>query len=338
MKKLIVFLYLIAFVAQPSASVAQYKQVPLVEDFTSWGCAPCADVPPYLDPFLSSRPWIAAVAYHYNVGQPLDTMYMEYRYPQWKRLRYYDIYGIPAAEFNGHEFSPFDTALMSHWIDSMKDLTTPVDLTLTESRESSVLHVHLRLHTARALVGARVMVEVAEEQHHYDSAGTNGEHDFSRVLRTMLPDSNGTQLALNVGDSLDLNWDYLIPEYCIANRLYTIAFVQDDSSRNVLQAATTYPALLAGETVRDGSPPGHEEVLLFPNPADNMCQILLPSSMSQGGAHILLLDLLGRTCFAASTEGGPLNIPLQDLPNGVYSLKIEQSASITYRKGLIIRH
>ncbi len=337
MKKLIVFLFLVLLLTQASSSYAQYKQVSLVEDFTSWGCAPCADVPPYLNPFLSSRPWIAAVAYHYNVGQPLDSMYMSYRYPQWKRLRYYGISGIPAAAFNGHVFYPFDTAQMSHWIDSLKDLTTPVSLTLTQSRETSVLHVHLRLQTSEALEGARVLVEVAEESHHYDSAGTNGEHDFLRILRTMLPDSNGTVLSLNAGDSLELHLDYTIPKYCTANKLYSIAFVQVDSNRNVLQAATTYPAVLAGETVEQGLISGNDEGFLSPNPADNICQITLPNSPSPGQVRVQLVDDLGRTRLKFWTGVRSFNIPLNQLPNGAYVLDVQEPHK-SYRQGLIIQH
>jgi len=97
----------------------------------------------------------------------------------------------------------------------------------------------LKLHTA-----------IVEEEINYPTApGSNGETDFYSVMRKMLPNASGTSLADTwaAGASQTFTFAVPLPSY-IANlgEVAVVAFVQDNSSKDVKNAAYSAPQAVSG--------------------------------------------------------------------------------------------
>jgi len=85
--------------------------------------------------------------------------------------------------------------------------------------------------------------------------------------------------------------------------------------------------------IRDRYTSGMENLLLYPNPADQTVTIRLPKSrIPHPGSDIVIHDFLGRALQKYPFNGN-LSVPLTGLPDGVYLVSFSE-----FRAKLIIRH
>ena len=77
-----------------------------------------------------------------------------------------------------------------------------------------------------------------------------------------------------------------------------------------------------------------EEVRLFPNPAQNVLRVRLPSR--EGEVVITLTDLMGREVLQHRQTGSqPVDLPVQTLPKGLYQVRVQQAGQQTIQKLLV---
>ena len=76
-----------------------------------------------------------------------------------------------------------------------------------------------------------------------------------------------------------------------------------------------------------------EKLLLSPNPANNIVQVEFP--YADGGSVVYIVDLNGRILYRKSTETNKINIPIENLSIGVYSVVVKQNKQ-RYSERLII--
>lgn len=125
-----------------------------------------------------------------------------------------------------------------------------VSVTATQDFNSS----NLRLHTV-----------VIEKNITFDSPpGSNGETSFSHVMKRMLPSQNGTNLpstwTAGQTETFELSWNH--QNVYNLNQLAVVAFVQNNSTKEVHQAAVNYeatfssPYSVALQTANLGNLPG----------------------------------------------------------------------------------
>src|SRR5665213_2574874 len=80
--------------------------------------------------------------------------------------------------------------------------------------------------------------------------GTNGETVFYNVMRAMYPTANGTTLASTWTNlqTQTINFAIKLPNYIYdKNQLNFVAFIQDDGTKNVEQAAGDQPVLVSND-------------------------------------------------------------------------------------------
>lgn len=66
----------------------------------------------------------------------------------------------------------------------------------------------------------------------------NGESSFHQVMRDMLPDASGERIAPVPDMKLQVSRDYSIHPSWNSDHLNIVVFIQDDDTREVLQAAS----------------------------------------------------------------------------------------------------
>jgi len=184
---------------------------------------------------------------YYHVNWPgTDPMNTDDAADASARVNYYSVGGVPQSMFDGNNVgivnqtnintdyavpSPFDMKL-SHTINGAKD--------------SIFIHCRIKCTQAVSVTGPMVCQVAIVENHILFSVppGGNGEVLFYNVMRKMLPTNQGTTLVNSwaVNDSLILSFAVPIPSYVIdKNQLAVVAFIQDNATQWVEQAAYSEP-------------------------------------------------------------------------------------------------
>ncbi|MBM2814637.1 MAG: Choice-of-anchor protein [Ignavibacteria bacterium] len=212
-----------------------------------------AQNPAYIS-FLKGFDWTKVIPISYHASRPGedDPMYLNDTSMNNYRTSYYnmDIDGIPACFVQGkvpqlvdstyYQGAPYDTAGLRKTINEYKGVTSPYSISITENRNGNNVAVDVDIKSDSAISGKRLRVIVVECFHEYDNAGTNGETNFFFIARQMLPDYKGTDLNISAGGSRKVSLGYMLNNNWHSKGLYIVAFIQDDSTKEVLQAATNY--------------------------------------------------------------------------------------------------
>ena len=169
-----------------------------------------------------------------------------------------------------------------------------------------------------------------------------GNNQF--VLRKMLPTAAGTPMKAKASDAIpstfEATYSWPVNYFDDLAQLAVIAFVQDETTREVFQAyilatpdPSTVPSVITGVEPSFGS-----QVSFYPNPADHTVNVVLPEG-SQGDIAVTVIDAFGRevvvTEFAKGDKGGAINT--STLAAGVYVVQL-QTPKGTLRRKIIVAH
>ena len=92
--------------------------------------------------------------------------------------------------------------------------------------------------------------------------------------------------------------------------------------------------------ITDYSPDGleemsDEEIAVYPNPAYSNIHVHIPAHFNE--AAVMLYDVTGRVVCAEKDKNGNIDMNISDLPNGFYTLMV-QDGSAVYKKKIVIQH
>lgn len=253
MKKFFFFLAFVAFFlsVQNFNAFADSPRKVLIEEATNTSCGPCAVQNPTFEAFIRNNfSDVIPLIYHAWWPGENDPMYQENTAMNRARILYYGIdqQGVPKVRVNGKmalpptggwdEGAAGDTLAIKNEVDKYRGTNSPITLQVAETRSGSQSTVSVTVSTTQSLVGKKLRVAVVEYYISYPTPpGTNGEKEFFWTARTMLPDANGTTLDLNAGSNRTYTFNYSIKSTWAASQIYVVAFVQDDQTKEVLQAA-----------------------------------------------------------------------------------------------------
>ena len=170
--------------------------------------------------------------------------------------------------------------------------------------------------------------------------GANNESSYQWVHAKFLPDAAGTSFNFAaVGDSktVDFTWPFESNNIYNPEKIAVIAFVQDNVTKEIYQAA--YKGV--GATVTTGVFDPAEStstVSLYPNPANNSTAVALNGKLS-GTYSWLIVDEMGRVVdegtLTDGTDGFIINTT--NYTNGFYTLRLSNSnAGVKTQKFVVI--
>ncbi|GBU07758.1 hypothetical protein AwDysgo_10890 [Bacteroidales bacterium] len=229
-----------------------------MEHFTSASCPPCNGTNKEVDPiYEKNKDKLVVIKYQGQIG--FDPMYNENRSDAQGRATYYaPLSGIPDGRIDGnfrsgHPGNIVNNAnilaaskINSNWnIDlDFQFLENDTKILVTTKVKSLVNQ------TGSANTNNRLHIVLVEEEVKYTSApGTNGEKNFLHVMRKMLPNFNGTQInkAWDEDEEKTFTQEVAIPSYIKSlKQLAVVAFIQDNATKNVKQAAYQAPKEILG--------------------------------------------------------------------------------------------
>lgn len=243
MKKTFYTLSLVAFMLMLSfQSFAQSQRMFLAEVGTQASCPPCQPFNASLDPILDANE-DKVVALKYQTSWPgFDQMNLDNPTEVADRVSYYGFSGVPNGIANGTSGGTISQAT----IDASYAQTAAFDMSLTASVENNVLVVNGLVTGNEDVTGdLKLRIALAEKTITIDDApgGTNGETEYHHVLKKFLTGSAGTTLegtwaagdTYEISETLDLS-SLTIYQY---GQLEVVAFIQNDATKEVYQAAKT---------------------------------------------------------------------------------------------------
>ncbi|MBK9270946.1 MAG: T9SS type A sorting domain-containing protein [Saprospiraceae bacterium] len=266
MNRKFTLLILLAFVAFFSLDAQAVRKV-LIEEYTSATCPPCASTNPIFDPFLESRgPNVIALKYQSYIPTTGDPMYGHNIPESQARHQFYGINSAPSCRLDGtipHNGHPINLVINSAPLDSRMAVTSPIELnvnhevTLDAGKDSMSINVDIKNVSSVDFTGTNYVLHtvITESKIRFPrQAATNGEIEFSHVMRKMIPNQSGTRLttAITPGETKSFSFRVPVPSYIYSvNELSVVAFVQNAvvsgaGAREVFQAAYSAPKQAQG--------------------------------------------------------------------------------------------
>lgn len=248
MKSIFTFLAILFISLQLSA---QTQRMVLFEEFTSASCYWCGVYNPGFQNLLNNNTTkCTAIKYQSNFGY--DPMYEHNPVESSARGSFYSVPGYPDCVMDGNQFHGSPGSVNQTMINNRYASPSPLEITINQqiSSDQDSIYVTALIKATQAFSGNLVAHLVVIEKHiHFNTApGTNGEKDFYNVMKKMLPGSTGTALPTSweAGDYVIIREAWKLANVYKISELSVVGFVQNNTGKEVLQAANTSSTPIAG--------------------------------------------------------------------------------------------
>lgn len=325
----------------------------LLEEWTSSTCVPCANNNPTVDAFIESY-WSSLVATKYHVGWPSpgnDPMYLHNTTQSYDRRYYYNVNAAPTVKIDGvvDPVYPYTTpnsledAYNSRW-------ASPIEISVTSSRpapDSIRSEVTVISYSALASQNHYLRVQAVERHVHYASPpGTNGEADFFDVFRRSYPNSTGTLISNAVGTQT-FTFQYKIDPVWKDTMIYTVAFVQNDVTKDVINAGKSETTHYVVDVGDDHTLPMNFALgSNYPNPFNPSTTIEYDLA-ENSNVELMVYNMLGQVVRTLIHEDRPagrhkilwngLDDRGQRVGSGVYVYRLRAGSYTQSRKMVMIK-
>lgn len=213
------------------------SRVVLIEQHTGADCGYCAKYNPIIRSLSEAYPFKVAYIQYPFYGK--DTLCN----PEvLQRSNYYSAYLAPEINVDGNYIAGHPNMVSQDTLENRMNQFSPIKLKTDHwlSDEGDSLFVELKLDVLKKIKGKhKAYVAVIEEKINFNKApSSNGMTEFYHVFRKMLPDTIGTVLndSLMKGETYTFDYQYKTDSVFDVSQIAIIAFVQEDSTQEVLQS------------------------------------------------------------------------------------------------------
>lgn len=244
---------------QTSVFLAGATRNILVEEFTSMTSPSCAGNNPALDSYIDSNfQYVCAVKYHLGFPSPgIDSLYIADSLYQKQRANYYYVYAVPTTFLDGKLRLPLPYTNDSNLyvpFNSRYLVGTPLSIDVSDTLlAGDTIQAKININLLYTLASNKLKLKVyAIERHKFYSSppGTNGEKNFYDIFRRAYPDSSGILLS-NIAGNYQYIFKYHRDTTWKDSMIYTLAFVQDDNTKEVLNCGKSRNTLFGKYSFSD---------------------------------------------------------------------------------------
>jgi hypothetical protein len=319
----------------------------LNEVFTSSTCPPCTPGNINYNKVIDGRTKHSTIKYQVNfpgTGDPYCTKEVT------DRMAFYAVNSVPRMEIDGgwdNNANSFTTALYDEYQSkpSFIEITGSVSLTW---KNTITLDVNVNPLLDNASNNLKLHAAIVEGVT-YANKKSNGETQFESVMKKMMTGSVGQVLTPLKKDTkvskkiaYTFNGGYRLPldgsagqhinhlsENSVEtwNDLSVVVFVQDATTKEILQSETFPIALVGTEAVE-------QNLNLYPNPANNLFVV---EANEMGNATVVVTDLQGKVVFNGNMTSGALSMNVADWSAGVYMVSVNGNNKNLNSK-MVVRH
>ena len=319
----------------------------LNEVFTSSTCPPCTPGNINYNKVIDGRAKHSTIKYQVNfpgTGDPYCTQEVR------DRMTFYNVNSVPRMEIDGawdNNANSFTTALYDEYQSkpSFIEITGSVALTW---KNTITLDVTLNPLLDNASNNLKLHAAIVEGIT-YANKKSNGETQFESVMKKMMTGSVGQVLTPLKKDTkvtkkiaYTFNGGYRLPlDGSVAqhinhlsensvetwNDLAVVVFVQDATTKEILQSETFPIAMVGTEAVE-------QNLNLYPNPANDLFVV---EAKEMGNAAVVVADMQGKVVFSGNLNAGALNMSVANWSEGVYMVSVNGNSKNLNSK-IVVRH
>ena len=301
------------------------QNLPLYEEFTSSTCGPCAyfNSNVFTTNFLNNNAnKYTLVKYQMDwpgVGDPYYTA------EGGVGKSFYGVSGVPQLFIAGSESTASSTNDLQQELDAKYAEPSFFAMTSTYVIDANN-NITVSVDVSPYLTGDYTLHCAVVEKTTSGNVGSNGETEFHNVMMKMVPDASGTPAALVADTPASFTLDASLANTNIEefNDLEVVVFLQDDSTKEVMQSAKSVDNNSAVEDVV------FKNLTVYPNPSNGILIINNAQNM-----NLQILSLNGQILFEKNGLSQQNNIDLSNLPEGIYMAKFIKNDKVGIRKVVI---
>ncbi|HMS33489.1 MAG TPA: T9SS type A sorting domain-containing protein [Ignavibacteria bacterium] len=214
----------------------------LVERFTSSTCYPCALANPTLEAFLnaSDPEKVTNISYHMNWPAPgNDPMYLINPTDNNARRTLYGVNAIPDWFFDGVLNVGTTTSELNAAYNQRTNILSPVSIVVAEVKNGNTVTVKADVYCEGFLANPNVTIQFAVIEKIVYYNGTNGESNYTYVMRKLLPNSFGTPATLLPGNKVSYEYSYEMDGAWNPSLIRNMVFVQSATTEILNSALVT---------------------------------------------------------------------------------------------------
>lgn len=329
------------------------QRLPLLEVFTSSTCAPCRPGNENLQAILDINPGKATVIkYQQNFPPPGDPYSTT---ESVNRRGFYAINSIPRMEIDGG-WDGNASSFTQQLLDDAYNTPSFLEITATHTINWHTVSVDVTLNPLAGINSNNLKVHIAIlEKTTYQNVKSNGETEFTYVMKKMIPNENGLnqnalvkgtpvnikrsyefkgsyRLPNNATDQINHNTENSVEEY---TDLTVLVWVQDAITKEVYQSAYSTGTILGVENPA----PGNGIISMYPNPVQDQAHLDFLLSQDKN-VSLTVFDALGKIVYSEDkglVQSGPnsTTIDFSDLNKGVYVLRLTLGEQVYTRKFIV---
>ncbi len=289
---------------------------------------------------------IAVIRYHTWWPSQNDPFYYYNIAENTARTVFYEIEWIPYLIVDGLLDGSYNRSIWDSLLVSRMDFDSPLEMTISGSYDyqdgegnldisviatDEIAHDSLRLHCA-----------ITESGIYWPAP--NGLEIHNQTMRDMVPDAEGEPLTIQYGDTLSFARQFVLYEPIVADSCEVVVFVQDNESKEILQAAKIQIIDLVETKIEDqsGEPPSVFEVFpAYPNPFNSSTTIAFSMPQAQF-VRLTIYDLLGRevrTLLDEYRQAGihHISFDASDLTSGIYFYRLQAGETAESRRMVLLK-
>jgi hypothetical protein len=248
------------------------------------------------------------------------------------RILYYGLTSVPYSILNGgpsswyrfdYDFRPLDEKMLH--IESLKD--SKFWININSQLNANLLNIETEVSALQDLPTGEYSIHIAIiEKRVTGIEGNNGETCFENVVKTLLPDAGGTTFYKNwaKGEYQHLYQSWTLQNVYDPKELRIVAFIQDESTHEVYQAAINTIGTMSGiDDLFKRQYDDNDMFTVYPNPSSILAYIRF-NAPADDDLTLEIYNNLGSLVFMTNIPKGTreTSIPLEDLHSGIYIVRI----------------
>jgi hypothetical protein len=317
---------ILLFTTPLSIEAQNVKKYVLLEHFTNTLCGICAGTNPAFFNAINveNNKNIHHVSIHSNIPYNTCKFYVANKTEQDDRATFYSLPGTPRVAVNGAALINAANVSAASITTSATE-TSPLSVKVTETTSASGAsrNATISLKTVGALPAGTHKLYIAIVEKKVDYAGPNGETVHHNVFRKWINSSDVTLGALNA--EVSFNYNYTFETGWNTAQIYLLAFVQNNTSKLVLNSGTRFDATSATE-----EPSVDAQVSVSPNPTKEKVFLsfdkITPQYLTVSNAVGQLVERVN----ALNSTGYELN--MSSYASGIYFIKLKSAEGVALKK------
>ena len=326
---------------------------PMLESFTSSTCGPC----------VAGNQNTSAVLAGYSDDQYSMLKYQMswpgsgdpyYTLEGGDRRTYYNVNAVPDFILDGNVWQGNSSSLTGSQIDAVIANPAFVSLSSYHVMDGQKIDFTVSINPLGDFAGPLTLYSAVFEYMTYNNVGSNGETQFSKVMKKMVPGSTGFSLgSLTDGQTVVENFShtfqgaYTLPpdannpidhmtQHSVEDfsNLGVVTWIQDDATKEILQSTVSV------ESFTNIEEKPTTELMVFPNPTENMATISF-EGIQGSDVSIELYNLLGELIvsenYTSQSNFDYYNLDVSTVNNGIYNLVFKVGESVTTKKLQILK-